>query len=144
MDPWNKNTKNWAFTLQIPSFKQVTYNNKRIQYGKVDFDGQMVYLKLCLDIPCERFADHHISYDVFYEKHSDGRLHAHGTFFNLNIDQIECIQKIICEFIGFPRQKQWNQIFNFLPIFNDIGWEKYKMKEVEPPTDEDRFPDYSF
>lgn len=139
------NTKNWAFTLQIPSFKKVKYAGNQLAYKSLDFDAQKAFLKLCIDIPVERFdGENHIEYEIYYEKHADGRLHAHGTFYNLTIDQIKCIQTIVCrDAVGISTLKQFDHVFNFLPIFNSIGWEKYSTKEVEP-TDDDRFKEYGF
>lgn len=84
---------NFSFTLTIPSFKNIYYNGRRIQYGKLTQDKQYDFLE-----------DHLQNINTFsnirwvYEEHKEDprkRLHVHGYIEN---EYHECVKDFVDRF----------------------------------------------
>jgi len=72
---------------------------------------------------------------MFFEKHKDGRLHAHGVIRDITKTKMDaCISRINT---AFGRPRNYEKIF-FVKQRPDIGWEKYMTKEQ--PQDGQRLP----
>lgn len=122
--------ENFAFTLQVPSFKKVYYFQKK---RFIDFDSsdQMGYLEFLIQKSIDKLdldEGFEVTYDIVFEKHLDGRWHSHGTIFSVSLQQIQFIQSTVCKMVGVKTQKQFNEIFCFVPIYRYTGWQTYILK----------------
>lgn len=118
---------NFAYTLQVPAFKQVSLNNVRKQYSKFTGDEQMLILQNLVN----HIQDDYLKeVNITFEKHKDRRYHCHGTIFNTSISEMSVIQESVCRLVGVKTQKQFNEIFCFVPIYNMGGWDTYIKKDI--------------
>lgn len=124
---------NFAYTLQVPNFKQVNYNGKRKAFGKMTLTEQMDYLDYLKRMTEDDYLK---QISITYERHKDGRYHAHGTIFNSSLPEMVQIQSSICIEVGVKTQKQFNEIFCYVPIYNMGGWDTYCKKDIPPEYEE--------
>ena len=137
--------ENYAFTLQIPRFKKVNFNGCYIPYGNLSNSNQELFMRTLLN----RFIQDKFikQYEAVSELHSDGRVHMHGTIYDLATSQHTALRECICLDIGIKQLKQQTEIFCILPIYHSLGWSKYCYKQFEtdsPRSDEEKFERYLF
>lgn len=124
---------NYAFTIQIPAFKKV-YHFKYAKYATFDDDNQMQILDKLISNAIYNYES--IMYDITYERHKDGRWHAHGSIYRvdggLETWEIKQIQEHVCKNVGVKTQKQFNEVFCFVPIYAYAGWQTYIEKDLVP------------
>lgn len=120
---------NFAFTLAIPAYKKINYLNKYQAYKLYTFDEQSEYLKTVINQICA--IDNCALYDLYTEKHDDNRCHIHGVIYSVNSVTMERIQDGICSVIGIRSAKMFSRLFNYVPIYNAQGWQKYCLKDQD-------------
>ena len=127
--------ENFGFTLQIPAFLKVCYKDIKLPYSKLSLENQESFLgSMLTDIT--QFPERQIPYEVNYEKHKDGRIHAHGTFGELEQSELLSMQNAFCSKLGIKKPKQQNEVFNWIPLYDYTGWKKYITKDQEINDDE--------
>lgn len=135
---YNNIYMNFAYTLQILAFKQVSLQGVRKQYSKFTGDEQMLILK---NLITHIENDYIKEVNITYEKHKDRRYHSHGTIFNSSISEMSTIQESVCRIVGVKTQKQFNEIFLFVPIYSMGGWDTYIKKDIPLEFDIDEEAD---
>lgn len=121
--------RNYAFTVQIPAFKRINYKGNYIQYKKLSSASQEDYIYSLVRTGTLELVE---SYEIQFEKHTDGRIHAHGSFYSLSDDAIEIIKKNIGFLVGVHTDKQINEVCYCIPILNSYNqtiWDNYTTKE---------------
>lgn len=131
--------KNYAFTIQVPSFKKVNYDGKYQVYKDLSNIQQEDYLyKL---VRSSLSDNEHQHFEIKFELHKDGRTHCHGTVYQLTPNLLSEFQESVCFQIGVKSPKQKNECCFCIPILLSYGWEMYINKEQD---EEDRYSKYLF
>lgn len=139
------NKKHFAFTVQIPAFKRINFDDKYVTFKSLSSLDQETFLYgLVRDVTQLMREDKPISYDIHFESHQDGRRHCHGTIYDIDSEQIDYFKKGIARVIGVKTEKQINECCFCIPQFFDKGWEAYKTKHQISETDEIDFSIYQF
>lgn len=131
--------KNYAFTLQIPSFKKVKHQLKYVKYGDLKSIEQEEYLYGLV-----RSNDDIIKhFEIKFELHQDGRTHAHGTIYQITEAQLNEFRQSVCFQIGIKSPKQMIDCCYCIPILFSYGWNLYCNKEQTDETIIDLTDKYS-
>jgi len=126
------NMENFGFTIQIPPFLKVRFGENKYKYAGLTEDQQKEYITKNINLLCEDYdAKRLIDRDIFFEKHQDGRIHAHGTFKLIHTSEILAMQNSFCISMGIKKLKQQNEVFNWIPLYDAEGWQKYITKDQE-------------
>jgi len=123
---------NFAFTLQLPAFLKVPFGASKFTYAGLTPSQQEDVLTAGINHALEIVGYEYkrmIDREIYFEEHKDGRKHAHGTIKDLTEEDIVRVQTAFCLRFGIKKTKQMNEVFNYLPIFNACGWEKYSTKD---------------
>lgn len=126
--------KNFAFTLQIPAFKKIKHFDYYKPFKEFNSSEQESILYEFVRIGCSEICE---SFDIKFELHQDGRVHAHGVFYQITLDNLEDIKKSIGLLIGIKSQKQINDCCYCIPLFLSHGWTTYINKFQIPRSDTD-------
>lgn len=122
----------YTFTFQIPSFKKVNYNEEYKKYSSLTEDQQKDFIYNII-------SSEVLITSIFYERHKDGRLHAHG-FYNSNMSK-EHIQKAICLKLGIKADKQQKETFFNESCYDITAWDRYIKKDQSDEIKEIASPD---
>lgn len=133
--------KNYAFTIQIPSFKKVRFEDKYMPYASFDTDSQERMHYALIRNAISEFDNQH--FEIKFEKHKDGRVHSHGTLYQLSEGQIEEFVDSVCFCIGVKSPKQKKECCYIIPILCSYVWDNYIKKEEEDSCRKD-FSKYLF
>jgi len=115
---------NYAYTLTIPSFKKVNYNDIYKKFSLFNIIEQQFILEGIITSHYTKFCE---KYDIHFEEHKDGRYHAHGTFYNCEDPSI--IPMIICNSLGIKRPHQYEHYILVKIISNNEKWQEYVLKD---------------
>jgi len=129
--------KNYAFTVQIPAFKKVNYDDLYLPYNTLSQHAQEDFIYKSVR---SATSDLDISFEIKFEKHKDGRVHAHGTLHNITSEQLIDFKNSIGYLIGIKSQKQINDCCYCIPIlcsYNQKIWNEYCNKESSGLTPSD-------
>lgn len=136
-----KSNKDYAYTLSIPKSCKETHTNER--YDRLDEQNQRSFLTYLMkhayeyvslyDLPED--VDDIKAYDMFFEKHADGRLHCHGTIKDICHEFMVDMQRHINEHLGYSITS--NRNFHFR-IVRNFGWDIYKKKAQKQDDDAER------
>lgn len=129
--------KNYAFTIQIPAFKRVKFDELYQPYKEFDNDAQERMHYALIRNAISEFDNQH--FEIKFEKHKDGRVHSHGTIYQITEYQLEEFVNSICYVVGVKSPKQKKEVCYCIPILCSYIWEKYinKDQKVEVKLDED-------
>lgn len=108
----------WAYTLIIPAGCKI--GNRR--YRELEYGEQAALLQRIIDSAGLE------KYTLFHEKHKDGRLHVHGTFFDTFETLMHTHQMAVNLQLGYKLDS--NKIFYYREKITE-GWEAYCRKEQE-------------
>lgn len=133
--------KNYAFTVQIPSFKKVNINDIYKPYSEFTNEEQEDFIYKIVRHSISDFDNQH--FEIKFEKHKDGRIHAHGTLYQLTENQIEDFKDSICFCIGVKSPKQKSECCYIIPILCSYVWDQYIHKEDDDSSRKD-FSKYLF
>jgi hypothetical protein len=133
--------KNYAFTIQIPAFKKVNFNDIYQPYKDFSSEDQENFIYQIVRHAISDFDSQH--FEIKFEKHKDGRVHAHGTLYQLSVAQIEDFTDSICFCIGIKTPKQKKECCYIIPILCSYVWDNYIKKEEEDSCRKD-FSQYLF
>lgn len=114
--------KNYAFTIQIPSFKNIQYKNIKQPYGKLQKIEQEDYIYTMVRNVLKDETNH---FEIKFEEHKDKRMHAHGTVYQISQEQLNDFKESICYNIGVKSDKQKNECCFCIPILFSYGWNQY-------------------
>lgn len=129
---------NFAFTIQIPSFKKVNFNDVYQPYMSLKETDQEEYIYKIVRASISDFSQQH--FEIKFEKHQDGRVHAHGTLYQLKNEEIDDFVNSVCHFIGVKSPKQKRESCFCIPIlFSYDRWNMYMNKEVEKTKDYSKY-----
>lgn len=131
--------KNYAFTIQVPGFKKVSYEGQYITYKDLSNIQQEDYLYRL--VRSSLSDNEHQHFEIKFELHKDGRTHCHGTVYQLTEALLNEFKESICFQIGVKTPKQKTDVCFCIPILYSLGWEMYCNKEQD---EEDRYSKYLF
>lgn len=132
--------KNYAFTIQVPPFKKINYDGQYIPYQDLTNDQQEDFI---YRIVRNYFLDsENIHFEIKFEKHKDGRIHAHGTLYQFTAPQLEEFCDGIAFMIGVKSPKQKKEVCFCIPILCSYLWDEYINKEQK--NEEPDFSKYLF
>lgn len=128
--------KNYAFTIQIPAFKRVNYNEVYTQYKDLTPSEQEDFIYRTVRTGISELQHQH--FEIKFEKHKDGRIHAHGSIYEISSDDLELFESSVCSIIGVKSPKQKREVCYCIPILCSYIWDKYINKDqIEVKLDED-------
>lgn len=126
--------KNYAFTIQVPSFKKVNYNEIYQTYKDLSSIEQEDYIYKLVRSAISDFDTEH--FEIKFEKHKDGRVHSHGTLYNITEQNLEEFIDSVCFQIGVKSPKQKKECCFCIPILLSYDrWNMYINKDQ--PKDKD-------
>lgn len=132
--------KNFAFTLQIPSFKKVRHFEHYKAFKDYPQLEQESILYEFVRIACSEICQ---TFDIKFEVHADGRKHAHGVFYQISSENLEDIKLSLAKLIGIKSEKQINDCCYCIPIFLSHGWNTYINKFQGSIVEDIEEKDYS-
>lgn len=115
--------KNYAFTIQIPAFKKIYYNDIYQPYKELSTLEQEDYIYKLVRHAISDFDTEH--FEIKFEKHKDGRTHAHGSLYNISSDNLEEFIDSVCFQIGVKSPKQKRECCFCIPIL--LSYERWNM-----------------
>lgn len=119
--------KNYAFTVQCPAFKKVNYDGIYIPYKELTLQQQEDFLYRTVR---NTFIDsENIHFEIKFEKHKDGRAHAHGTLYQFTPEQLDEFIDSVSFQIGVKSPKQKKEVCFCIPILCSYLWSEYIKKE---------------
>jgi len=118
--------KNYAFTIQIPSFKKINYKGVYQPYKDLSELEQEDFIYSTVRIILKDETSH---FEIKFEKHKDGRTHAHGTIYQITNEDIEQFKESVCYVLGVKSPKQKSECCFCIPILFSHGWSEYITKE---------------
>lgn len=145
--------RNYAFTLQIPAFKKIKhYDNYKMFKDYSNLEQESILYEFvrigAQSIRDWKNSNENVSFDIKFEKHQDGRSHAHGVFYQICDAELQDIKKSIASLIGIKSEKQINDCCFCIPIFLSHGWNtyinKYQCNVSEPEEDTRDYSIYQF
>jgi len=126
--------KNYAFTIQVPGFKKVNYDGLYVQYKDLTNEQQEDFIYRVVK---NTFIDSEtIHFEIKFEKHKDGRTHAHGTLYQFTGEQLSEFIDSVAFQIGVKSPKQKNEVCYCIPILCSYIWREYINKEQTKPGDD--------
>lgn len=130
--------KNFAFTIQVPSFKRVNYNGCFQPYKELKESEQEDFIYTLVRHSISEFENQH--FEIKFEKHQDGRKHAHGTLYQLSDQQLEDFVESVCFVIGVKSPKQKRECCFCIPILMSYDrWNMYINKDVVKEKDYSKY-----
>lgn len=130
--------KNFAFTIQIPAFKKVSYNGVYQPFKELKPIEQEDFIYTLVRHSLSEFDNQH--FEIKFEKHQDGRTHAHGTIYQLTQDQLDCFIDSVCFVIGVKSPKQKKECCFCIPILMSYDrWSMYINKDQVKEKDYSKY-----
>lgn len=133
--------RNYAFTIQIPAFKKVRFEDQYQPYSLFDSEAQERMHYALIRNAISDFENQH--FEIKFEKHKDGRVHSHGTIYQLTEEQLEDFVNSVCFCIGVKSPKQKRECCFCIPILCSYTWDSYINKEEDEGNRKD-FSQYLF
>lgn len=132
--------KNYTFTIQIPAFKKIRYNDIYRPYKELSNQEQEDFIyRMVRNI----LRDETSHFEIKFELHKDGRTHAHGTIYELTQEQLEQFKDSVCHIIGVKSDKQKSECCYCIPILCSYTWDRY-ISKCEPGFEQRDFSKYLF
>lgn len=129
--------KNYAFTIQIPAFKSVNYEGNYIRYKDLSNTEQEDFIYKTVRSGISELEHQH--FEIKFEKHKDGRTHAHGTIYEMSDEDLNLFVDSVALLVGVKSPKQKKEVCYCIPILCSYIWDKYINKEqnINVDLDED-------
>jgi len=133
--------KNFAFTIQCPAFKKINYNGFYQPYMSLTSIEQEDFIYNMVRTVLKDETSH---FEIKFEKHKDGRTHAHGTVYQISQEQLNDFKNSVCYIIGVKSEKQKNECCYCIPILCSYTWNNYINKEDQVENGIKDFSKYLF